>query len=121
MFYTKKVQQGVSKATNVHYSIAKLSNRPSNPIPLRRDQFVDIGSFGYQASWFYVIGIFGTTILHLEKHVENASQQEKNHAQTRDNLPGGPLVTNLDSYDVFETRVLTTSMDRALCSHDVVD
>ena len=69
VFYTRKVQQGVSKATNVHYLIAKLHNRPSNSIPFRRDQFVDKGSFGYQASWFYVIGIFGKTILHLEKHV----------------------------------------------------
>ena len=33
----------------------------------------------------------------------------------------GSLLTILDSSDVFETRVLAASMDRALCSQDVVD
>ena len=115
----QKSSTGVSKATNVHYLTAKLHNRPSNPIPLRRDQSEDKGSFGYQASWFYVIGIFGTTILHFWQNMhqlENASQQE-NHAQN----VRGSLVTNLDSSAVFETRVLAPSMDRSLCSPDVVD
>ena len=120
LFWGRKVQQGVSKATNVHYLIAKLHNRPSNLIrsleegPICRQRLLWLSGFLVlcHRNFWHNNPTFGKTC--------TSSRMQSNRRRTMPRT-WDDLVTNLDSSDLFETRVLATSTDRAFCSHDVVD
>ena len=59
--------------------------------------------------------------LHLRKNYEYVPTGAEACTKYEATCLRGSLLTNLDSSDVFETRVLAFSKDRALCSQDVVD